>query len=115
MSYHIDPDTAEGAIVVDMREAVETAEGYFWAIRGPMADIGLSDETVDRCPNPSSIFANAVADNQFGTLLILQKACTGSGEPGPLDSVSPRRYAQGWKARGARIGTIRNNAIVWED
>lgn len=117
MSHHVEPGTAEGAIVVDMRDAVATPEGYTWAIRGPMPDISLSDDAVERCPEPSPIFANAVADNQFGTLLTLQKAhnAAGSTEPGPLDYVSPRTFAAGWKKRGARIGTVRKNAIVWDD
>jgi len=116
MSHHVEPGTADGAIVVDMRDAVETTEGYTWAIRGPMPDISLSDEDVSRCPEPSQIFASAVADNQFGTLLSLQKlhATTGSNEPGPLDSVSPRTFAAGWKRHGARIGVVRDNRIIWE-
>ena len=111
LSRHTIPD---GTPAIDVRAAVETDEGMRWAIRGPMVDVDLSAGAVAPCPEPSPIFAVAVADNQFGTLLSDQRASRASGESrGPLDSVSIREYLAGWRDHGARIGCYRDGQIVW--
>jgi hypothetical protein len=79
-----------------------------------MVNVDLANGQVDQCPEPSEIFAEAVAGNPFGRLLALQgaqrtrqiRACS-------LDFVSIAEYLAGWRERGARIGEYRAGTIVW--
>lgn len=100
--------------VINKRDAVETIDGHAWVFLGPMVDVDLEPNAVDKCPNPSPIFAQAVAGNQFGALLALQVVADRK-KPGPLDSVDVQTYIQGWKKHGAKIGKIQNGSIVWEE
>jgi len=104
----------DGTLALDKRDAIDTPEGYRWVLKGPMVNVDLPDGQIDACPAPSPLFASAVAENSYGTLLALNEA---HSEPtaGPLDSVSISEYVAGWVARGARIGTYHNGQIVWED
>ena len=106
----------DGCPVIDKRPALETKEGFAWVFKGPMVDVDLKDGSRE-CPQPSELFASAVAENAFGGLLALQadhKLCDDS-EPGPLDYVPTSVYVEGWRQRGARIGHYENGEIVWHD
>lgn len=95
----------EGVPVIDKRQAIETDAGFKLAINGPMVDVDLKNGEVDRCPEPSSLFAAGVAGNAFGGLLTLQKVSRLVGvSRGPLDSVSIAEFVQLWRNVGARIG-----------
>lgn len=113
---HAAENLPAGVLCLDLLPAIETDEGFRHAIRGPMVDVDLPDEEVSRCPDPSPIFAAAVAENQFGYLLALNEIHRRtSAAPGPLDHVSITQYVAGWKKLGARIGrTLGNGLIDWE-
>lgn len=105
----------DGTPALDLLPALETDEGFRHALRGPMVDVNLADDEVDRCPDPSPIFAAAVSGNQFGTLLAMQSVAKAAAPaaPGPLDSVSRSAFIAGWLAVGARLGHYQNGRIVW--
>lgn len=112
-----------GVPVLDIRAAVETDRGYRWAIDGPMVDINLDNDEIDRLPDPCPLMAGALlaSGNEFGRLLVRHEAHRRrSAEPGPLDRVSIAAYLRGWKSHGARIGRAFRNAdgttrIAWDD
>ncbi len=108
---------ADGTPVLDVRPALETREGYLFAFKTPMVDPELQDGLIDRMPDPDPLFAEAVAGNQYGSMLSLQRLhkASGSKAAGPLDKVSVRQYVAGWAAVGARVGAYRNGEIVWAD
>lgn len=103
---------ADGTPALDLLPALETDEGWNWAFRGPMVDVDLPDGEVDRCPEPSPVFAAAVSGNQFGTLLAVHAATKGK-RAGALDSVSRSEYIAEWVKRGARLGHYVGGKIVW--
>jgi len=109
------PGFYEGCPVIDLRAAV--TKDWRLAIAAPLVGLTLDDEEVDQCPTPSAMFAGAVADNGFGTLLRIHKAARSIApkQPGPLDSVSVPKFIEWWRSRGARIGVIKSEQIVWED
>ena len=82
----------DGCPVIDKREAVETEKGYKHVFNGPMVNVDLADEEID--PSPFSIPV-------FGI--------------NGLTKVSTKKYVEGWKFVGARIGYYKNQQIVWED
>jgi hypothetical protein len=114
-----DPKTCtipDGTIAIDKRTAIETPAGYAWVFNGPMVNVDLQDGDCSECPEPSPIFAGAVAGNEYGSLLTLQAAHkTAKKTPGPLDFVSIAEYVEGWRAVGARIGRYVAGKIVWEN
>ena len=109
------PGFYEGCPVIDKREVLKKNSAL--AIISPMCGLLLDEEEVDECPTPSAMFAGAVADNGFGALLRVQKTCktVAPKQPGSLDSISVTKYVEWWRSRGARVGVIRNDVIVWED
>lgn len=105
----------DGTPVIDKRPAVATPEGTAWVFKGPMCNPDLPDDVVEECPEPSQALAAGVSGNGYGTLLAihgLHKIRNSS--PGPLDYVSIRKYVEGWREHGARIGHYENGAIVWD-
>ena len=113
---HDDLTIPDGTPAVDVRPAIETDDGYRWVFKGPLVNVDLPESEVDRCPQPDSLMACAMAGNEFGTLLALQE-CHRHSSPataGPLDSVSTGVFVQGWREHGARIGHYQNGAIVWD-
>lgn len=113
-SSHIIPD---GTIAIDKRPALKTEAGVSWVFKGPMVNVDLQDGDCSECPEPSPIFAGAVAGNEFGSLLALQASHRNAGKktPGPLDFVSVNEFVAGWRALGARIGRYVAGQIIWED
>ena len=106
----------EGMPAINLLPAIQTDEGFRWAIRGPMVDVNLDDGEVDECPTPSPMLAGAVADNQYGTLLAMQEVSRHKKEKrGPLDQVSISEFIQGWREHGAIIGRFENGCYVWEE
>jgi hypothetical protein len=106
----------DGTPAIDIRAAIETDGGYSWVFEGPMVDVDLADGQVDQCPEPSEIFAEAVAGNPFGRLLAIQEAQRARKvRAGSLDSVSIAEYVAGWRKHGARIGEYRAGSIVWTE
>ncbi len=104
----------DGTPVLDLLPALETKEGYRWAVMGPMVNVNLPDGEIDRCPQPSSIFRNAVAGNAFGTLLATHAATATKQKAGALDCVSVSEYIAEWVKLGARKGVYQDGKIVWE-
>ena len=108
----------DGTPVVDMRNAVESKDGYAWAYKGPMPNVNIENDTIDKCPDlKNSIVAQAVMSDQgnaFGGIAAMHLVSDRS-KPGPLDSVSAKAYSQGWKEHGARIGHYENRQIIWDD
>lgn len=111
---------ADGIPCLDKREAVKTEAGYSWVFRGPMCDPDLPDGEVDACPMPDPMFAAAVADNAYGSLLVEHVASRAQKRArSGLDSVSVAEYVQGWREHGAKVGRAFREAdgsarIVWE-
>ena len=114
---HGDTVIPDGCPVVDVREAVETTEGYKWVFKGPMVNVDLADDEVDECPIPSPLFASAMVEGggSFGGLLAIHAAQRAVKQRSGLDSVSIREYLDGWREHGARIGEYQNGKIVWFD
>jgi len=104
-------DIPDGCPALDTRPATDTDAGWRWAIKGPMVDVDL-ESGIDRCPTPSPIMAMAMADNEYGSLLALQKVST--AKAGPLDSVPIAVFIEGWREHGARVGAYKDGQIVWE-
>ncbi len=96
---------SEGVPVVDIRQAIETKDGYSWVFQGPLLDCDLPDGEVDSLCEPSEPFGSIV-DANFGGLLTLQRVTRITQKRGALDSVSVSEYVQGWKEHGARIGSF---------
>jgi hypothetical protein len=88
--------------------------GFNWAFSGPMVNVDLKDGEIDACPELSEIFASAVSNNQFGTMLAVHKATKVKQKRGALDKVSIKEYVDGWRDHGARIGRYRGGNIIWE-
>jgi hypothetical protein len=107
----------EGAFVINKREILQ--EKPHLCLKGPLVDCKIESDTyIDRCPEPSPIFAGAVKGNEFGTLLAMQQLGYGKekpSDPGPLDSVSPKAYAEWWKKHGASVGKFIGGKIVWDE
>jgi hypothetical protein len=102
----------DGCPVIDKREARDLVRA---AIMGPMVNVDLADDGVDRCPVPSAMMAEALAGNQYGTLVTAQAVHRAtSAAPGPLDRVSTAVYVEFWRAAGARIGHYQAGRIVWD-
>lgn len=120
MTYHVEPEKAEGALVIDKRPAIETEAGYRAVFRFPLVDPDLEEGKIDRLPDlKDSIVAMALRsqrDNRFGTMLRDHEAARKQqGEaPGPLDHVDPVTYARLWKSVGARVGRVKSGKIEWE-
>lgn len=111
-----DPSTKtipDGTPVVDIRPAVDRSAGA--VVSMPLVDVDLPPAGVDRLEEPSGILEIAMAGNQFGTLLSLQRAQRGTGDKyGALDSVAIDIYIDIARTLGARIGAYKAGAIVWE-
>lgn len=104
----------EGVPFIDMREAVESGDGYSWAIKGPMVNVDLEPETCSPCPQPDALMVAGIAGNPdptFATLLVLNAATRATGR-GCLDSVSIPEFVAGWKAHGATVGTIQDGKFI---
>lgn len=114
--YHVELDSAEGCRVIDKMPAIENGEGVKMAICGPMVNVKLDAGAIDRCPEPSDVMVAAMAGNEFGALATMQVAQRATKQQyGALDSVDVETYARLWKEAGARLGRVKDNAIVWED
>ena len=113
---HDDLVIPDGTPAVDVRPAIDTDEGYKWVFKGPLVNVDLPDSDVDRCPQPDSLMACAMAGNAFGGLLALQEVhrYNSPKTAGPLDSVSIPVFVAGWREHGARIGHYLNGVIVWD-
>jgi hypothetical protein len=98
-----------------MREAVDTQEGFAWAIRGPMLSVDMA-EGVEECPDPSPVMAFGLAQvPQYAGMMALQLAVKGAkAGPGPLDKVPLAVWIKGWKEHGARTGHYNAGRIVWD-
>lgn len=105
----------DGCPVVDVRAAVETADGYRWVFAGPMVDVDLPDGESSECPIPSPMLVAGVAGNEYGSLLAIHEATKQASPRGALDSVSIGEYLAGWRDHGARVGQYLGGAIVWEN
>lgn len=109
----------EGVPWIDLREAVETPEGYDMCIRGPMVDVNLKPGEVDWMGEPPPLMAQAMLEhgNQFGQLLALHmvQRMSNDRKPGSLDSVDVETYCRMWKAVGAKCGRIRDGQFVEEE
>ena len=87
----------DGVPAVDIREAVQTKEGFDWVFKGPMVDAALA-------PGQCREFVDGRV--KVGGMSV---------ERGPLDYVSVEEWVAGWRAHGARVGFYKNGSIVWEE
>lgn len=103
---------ADGTPALNLRPALETAEGISWVFKGPMVDVDLAEDAIEKCPEPSALLAGALAGNQYGTLLAIHQT-TKKERAGSLDYVSMSEYIREWVSRGAVLGYYQNDRIVW--
>ena len=108
-----------GLPVLDIRDAIETPEGYAWVFRGPMCDPSLPDGVIDTFDEEHDWFTKALASAipEFGG--ILEHHTYTVGQPArALDRVSINQYLQGWRDHGARVGILQiidnEPHITWE-
>jgi hypothetical protein len=114
---------ADGVPVLDVRARVEQPGGISVALRGPLVDLSITDDTIERLPAAGIMAAAMMAEpgNQYGQMLRHHATVTTlePDEPGPLDRVSVARYLGYWRTNGGRIGTMTTidgkRAIAWED
>ncbi|AMV35705.1 hypothetical protein VN12_26670 [Pirellula sp. SH-Sr6A] len=106
----------DGTPVIDKRPAVKTKAGFRHVFNGPIVQVDLEDEETEDLPEVSSVMAGALSEggNEYGALLTLHKSQSRS-KPGALDFVSIKKYVDGWREVGARIGFYKSGKIVWED
>ena len=82
-------------------------------ISGPLVDVGLQDDEIDRCPEvPSYLLGPGGLSGGFETLAKVKQAnprWTG------LDKISRKAYVELWRAAGARVGYRAGDYIQWED
>ena len=100
----------ENALVLDRIDIL--FEYPYLAIKCPLCRNDAKG--INECPEPDPIFAEAVKDNQFGSLLSIHNAFKKKGEPGPLDTVNIADFYSWWKSYGARTGKVINGQIVWD-
>jgi hypothetical protein len=121
MTYHVDPEAAEGAMVIDKLPALVTARGLAFVFLSPLVNVDLKAGEIDRVGDLSkSIMAQTVKrdpGNAYGTLVRLHEAGekVNPKNPGPLDGVDMWTYAKMWKKVGARVGVVRDGKIEWEE
>lgn len=108
------PTDSEGAVVVDTRPAVETRDGFRWAVIGPLVNVDLPPGESRPLPACEPLIAAAVAGTEYGTLLALHYGTQTDGIAGPLDEVSIPAFVAGWRAVGARVGRVIDGRVVWE-
>lgn len=114
----------DGTPVLDKRGVLSVNPQFSYA--SPLVDTRVQTGNVSRLGPVDPLFASAVADNQFGTLLRVHEAAMASMEelkaasaildrlpPGPLDSIGVDDYVAWWRARGARFGRTLAGAFVW--
>lgn len=108
-----DPADFEGCPWIDKRAAVQTIEGVKLAISGPMVGVDLSDDEIERCPEPSSLMvATAHPINQ--SMLAIHHVTKAANPYGSLDYVCIREFMRLWQSVGAKVGYIRNGQFVEE-
>jgi hypothetical protein len=115
-AYHW--DYTQGAWVVDKRALLKHSHNPVGLVlRAPLLDPDLPAGTMERLEPVDPIFAGAVQNNEYGSMLEAQALCEASfpNEPGPLDYVSIDRYLEYWRLAGARIGQLVDGQILWED
>lgn len=109
----------DGTPVVDTTAAVNTKEGFAWALKGPLVDVDLAEGACNPLELDKDSFvagASAATNKTFAFLLALQMTAKhGIPKRGPLDYVSIAEYAHSWKEHGARIGHYEAGKIVWHD
>lgn len=116
---HAAADLPDGVPVVDLRPAVATDVGRRQVFVGPMVNVDLHDDEIDRFDDghPATKLVHAATKgNSFGALLGLSKAChtLAPDEPGPLDFIPTTAWIARWRRFGARIGTTADGSIIWE-
>lgn len=122
MTFHVNPEAAEGAVVINKLPCLATNRGHAFVFLSPMVNVDLKAGEVDRIGEDlsKSMMAQAVKrdpGNAFGTVVRLHEAAmkVDPKEPGPLDFVDIATYAAMWKKVDATIGVIRSGKIEWED
>lgn len=107
----------DGTPALDLREAVQTKEGFSWGFRGPIVDVDLPEGEAKplQLTETDGPLAAGLSHNSevFAALIALQ---TAKGKArGPLDSVSTAEYIAGWLRHGARVGHYEKGRIVWHE
>ena len=110
----------EGTPVIDKCAVLSRKPSL--AIKSPLVNVDLADGEEDRLSAAavagSMVYQATSQDpgNAFGALGRVHIAhAKASPEPGPLDSISVPAFIEWWRSHGARIGTIHDNTIHWED
>ena len=68
-----DVEVPDGTPVLDKRPAIATDEGFAWVFKGPMVNVDLPEGECDALGEVSPLFAGAVAENEYGALLAIQR------------------------------------------
>lgn len=109
----------DGAVVIDKRPALSGTDAVSVAWSSPLCDPTLADEEVNAAPDiPEYMLGPGGLQGEFLTgaaLQVIHRYTESPDKPGPLDSVSPRLYAEYWREHGARVGVVRDGRIEWED
>lgn len=114
-------DLVEGGFVID-NQAVLDADPSL-AYLAPMVSATLHDGEIDRLDarvEPDNFLLGMFAEQPdgYGTvarLAVAQLGASPTEEPGPMDYVSPGRFAAWWANRRARVGQRQGDTIVWTD
>lgn len=107
----------QGVPYIDMRKAVETKAGIHMAIQGPMLDVDLHDDEIDRLPEPSDMMMAGLMyeqDKSYAGMMLLHKSAKLARPevPGPLDGVSIKVYMEMWRKAGATVGHILEGTFI---
>lgn len=108
-----DPRHWEGVPWIDKRVAVNTPRGFSWVFRGPMVNVKLKPDEVDKLPEVDPWFAASMhPTNQ--ALLVMGKATSKTQKYGSLDYVDVATYVRLWVEHGAVAGFVRDGHFIVE-
>lgn len=112
---YADDGDLEGARVVDVRDAVGTAEGFRQVVSGPMVDVDLPDDghngfSDDDRKAAAGMVGPGGLSGAFATMAVLAQDRTYGG----LDYVGVGTYLDLWRKAGARTGRIEGGRIIWD-
>lgn len=103
-------DLVDGGWVIDGSD-LPMKDARRATISGPMLDVTLEDDQVDKAPEPS----DALVEGMEGVFGELTKRAKEDQDFSGLDNVGTRTYVAFWQRVGARIGRRKGDEIHWAD